>query len=140
MKLLLKITIFSIFALFLQSAFAQNPPDAVHKSFQQMFPTAKRVKWEQEKSKVWVAEMKKDGRDLEALFRTDGTFIGTEQEVSKDALPAAVKSHVQSARLEEVDQYKLMGGAVIYEVAGVRNGTKFEEYYFENGDPTSSPE
>ena len=57
-------------------------PQAVVQSFQAKYPTATDVKWKTEthnNKKVYEAEFKTDGKEVEAEFDEAGTFIREEE-------------------------------------------------------------
>ena len=78
--------------LVLSQACAQtNAPTEVTTAFSQKFPTVKKVTWDKENETEWEAEFKMDGKEYSANFTSEGIWQETEYEISKSAIPPAVK-------------------------------------------------
>lgn len=69
-------------------------PKKVEKAFQKMYPGAQRAEWELKRD-VYVAEFKIDGKDIEAWFNADGTWMRSKEDVSQKEVPAEVKKTVK---------------------------------------------
>ena len=67
-------------------------PKKVEKTFQKMYPNAQKTEWE---LKRYVAEFKIDGREIEAWFNADGTWMRSKEDVSAKDVPAEVKKAVK---------------------------------------------
>lgn len=69
-------------------------PQVVLHAFNTKYPNAKKVKWEEEEAMEYEAEFKLQGQEMSANFRADGTWLETETEIKKNALPDAVKKAI----------------------------------------------
>jgi hypothetical protein len=56
------------------------------------FPTFKKVSWDEEEEGEWEAEFKLKGVEYSANFLEDGTWMETEHEIKKSAIPAIIKN------------------------------------------------
>ncbi len=56
----------------------KDMPSAVIYAFKSKYPDGKVQKWELEKEGLWAVYFKDYGRNREAFFRTDGTFVKVE--------------------------------------------------------------
>ncbi len=71
-----------------------NAPPAVAATFELMYPGIV-PQWEFEQN-MWNAEFRKDSREMEAWFQTDGTWVMTETDIAVTELPAAVVAAVNA--------------------------------------------
>ena len=69
-------------------------PKKVEKTFQKMYPNAQKTEWELKRD-MYVAEFKIDGREIEAWFNADGTWMRSKEDVSAKDVPAEVKKAVK---------------------------------------------
>ena len=69
--------------------------EAVKKTFTQMFPDTQVQEWEMEMG-FYKAEFVKDGKSVEAWFKTDGTWMKTETDVLLSDLPAPAKEYLST--------------------------------------------
>ena len=96
-------------------------PEAVKTAFTAKYPTAKKVKWEEEDEGEYEAEFKLNGKEMSANFKADGTWLETETEIKKSALPAAVKTAIASQfagfEIDEAEQLETPDLGMAYEVS-----------------------
>jgi hypothetical protein len=67
-------------------------PKKVKEAFTMKFPTFKKVSWDEEEEGEWEAEFKLKGVEYSANFLEDGTWMETEHEIKKSAIPAIIKN------------------------------------------------
>ncbi|HZJ19858.1 MAG TPA: PepSY-like domain-containing protein [Pricia sp.] len=89
-----------------------DAPKKVKDAFAKKFPTVKKVKWDKENETEWEAEFKMKGTEYSANFMEDGTWKETEHEIKKNAIPANVKTTLDT----EFSGYKI-GEAEISETS-----------------------
>lgn len=90
-------------------------PEAVTKNFSVAYPGATEVKWEQENG-MHEASFKNGSLEMSAMYKTDGSFAGSEIEISADQLPEAVsKAAVASGTVKEASKMTLADGSILYE-------------------------
>ncbi len=82
---------------------SDDAPKKVKDAFAKKFPNVKKVKWDKENATEWEAEFKMKGTEYSANFMDDGTWKETEHEIKKSAIPANVKSTLDS----EFSGYKI---------------------------------
>jgi len=80
-------------------------PPAVMQTFERMYPGV-RAQWEKDNHK-YKAEFRKGRNEVEAWFKKNGSWAGTETDINPQDLPAAVKDYVRSkyhnARIDDAD-------------------------------------
>lgn len=91
-------------------------PKAVQENFKKMYPGENDPDWHIDKNGNYESKFKKKGIHFRADYNPNGTWIETEQNISKKDLPKAVKK-----RLEKDFDYKK-----IYEIEKVSHHTKGE--------------
>lgn len=94
-------------------------PKKVEKAFQKMYPGAKDVEWELKKD-IYAVDFRIDGKDAEAYFNADGTWLRIKEDVNASSVPAAVKKAVKEAypdfKIEDYDLVKDARGNEFYSV------------------------
>ena len=94
-------------------------PKKVEKAFQKMYPGAKDVEWELKKD-IYAVDFRIDGKDAEAYFNADGTWLRSKEDVNASSVPAAVKKAVKEAypdfKIEDYDLVKDARGNEFYSV------------------------
>ena len=94
-------------------------PKKVEKAFQKMYPGAKDVEWELKKD-IYAVDFRIDGKDAEAYFNSDGTWLRSKEDVNASSVPAAVKKAVKEAypdfKIEDYDLVKDARGNEFYSV------------------------
>lgn len=94
-------------------------PKKVEKAFQKMYPGAKDIEWELKRD-IYAVDFKIDGKDVEAYFNAEGTWLRSKEDVSASSVPAAVKKAVKEAypdfRIEDYDLVKDARGNEFYSV------------------------
>ena len=73
-----------------------NVPKDVKDALAKKFPAAKWEKWSKENDKTLEAEFVLDGKTVSALFSLDGTWMETEEAITVDVLPQAVKATLEA--------------------------------------------
>ena len=118
-------------------------PPKVSASLDARYPNAEILKLSKEKSltgTVYEAEMKVEGRRVDAIFDGDGSFKEAEASIAADALPAAVREDIASS--PQGDWTMLTIEAVTkgpetspskYEIILMKGGEKFEVEYAPDG-------
>ena len=69
------------------------PASAVN-AFKAKYPNVQNPKWEKESADEWEAEFKADGREMSAVFKSDGTWLESETEIKAEDLPKAVQEGI----------------------------------------------
>lgn len=99
MKNLFSILPLAFAALSISACAQVNVPEAAKTAFSQKFPTAKSVKWGEEKEEnakaVFEAEFKLNGKESSANFNEKGEWLETELTIKKADLPAAVLQTIE---------------------------------------------
>lgn len=94
-------------------------PKKVEKAFQKMYPGAKDIEWELKRD-IYAVDFKIDGKDVEAYFNAEGTWLRSKEDVSASSVPAAVKKAVKEAypdfKIEDYDIVKDARGNEFYSV------------------------
>ena len=102
-------------------------PKKVEKAFQKMYPEAQKIEWEMKRD-MYVAEFKVDGREIEAWFNAEGTWMRSKEEISAKEVPAEVKKAVKEAYPGwKAEDYKLntdARGNKLYSVELEKEGEK----------------
>ncbi|MBP3837809.1 MAG: PepSY-like domain-containing protein [Prevotella sp.] len=105
-----------------------NVPYNVQNNFQNLFSiqNSAYVKWEKERG-LYKAEFWHDGRQVEAWFQPDGTWVRTERDMSPMELPEAVKAYVEknypNYHIDDSDYVETPAGNY-YELELERNGKR----------------
>jgi hypothetical protein len=96
----------------------QPVPQAVLDSFAVKYPGAT-AEWEKER-KHWEAEMKKDGKEIKAIFDVKGNFLYTETPIAVSELPKGVVEQVAARypnkKISGAGRITDVNGVVMYEV------------------------
>src|SRR5680860_864403 len=125
-----------------------DAPKKVKDAFAKKFPTVKKVKWDKENETEWEAEFKMKGTEYSANFMEDGTWKETEHEIKKNAIPANLKTTLDTefsgykigeAEISEtsegsVYEFELEKGEQAMEVAIDTNGKVVKKEMKEEGD------
>lgn len=94
-------------------------PKKVEKAFQKMYPGAKDIEWELKRD-IYAVDFKIDGKDVEAYFNAEGTWLRSKEDVNSSSVPAAVKKAVKEAypdfKIEDYDLVKDARGNEFYSV------------------------
>ena len=94
-------------------------PKKVEKAFQKMYPGAKDIEWELKRD-IYAVDFKIDGKDVEAYFNAEGTWLRSKEDVNASSVPAAVKKAVKEAypdfKIEDYDLVKDARGNEFYSV------------------------
>ncbi|MDB4291798.1 PepSY-like domain-containing protein [Maribacter sp.] len=94
----------------------EDAPQKVKEAFAKKFPAVKKVKWEKESDTEWEGEFKMKGMEFSANFLEDGTWKETEHEIKKKAIPANVKTTLDTEfsgyKIEEAELSETQEGSV----------------------------
>tara|TARA_R110002049_G_scaffold309289_3_gene520283 strand:- start:4728 stop:5192 length:465 start_codon:yes stop_codon:yes gene_type:complete len=90
-------SLFLGFAMFAFTSVNDKVPQKVTEAFAKKFPTAKKITWEKENATEWEAEFKMNKIEYSANFLEDGTWMETEHEIKKAAIPKNVKDALMEA-------------------------------------------
>ena len=109
------------------------PASAVN-AFKAKYPNVQNPKWEKESADEWEAEFKADGREMSAVFKSDGTWLESETEIKAEDLPKAVQEGIATEfsgyEIEEAEAVERPGMALAYEVE-LEKGEKTVEALFD---------
>ncbi len=107
----------------------QDAPKAVKDAFSHKFPTAKNVKWSQEKNQEWEAEFKMDKTEYSANFLENGRWKETEHsfEISKvlPEMQANLDKSYPGFIIEEAEIFETKEG-LVYEFEMKKGKSKVE--------------
>lgn len=123
----------------LSTSCAQRPtaPAAAQSAFKNKFPSAQKVKWDQEEEGEWEAEFKMNGKEMSANFKADGTWLETETEIQADDLPQAIRTAINSQfvgyKTEEAAMVETPGSATAYEAELEKGDTTIEATFGADG-------
>ena len=87
--------------LFAASGFAQtnDAPATVQNSFKAKYGNVQVKDWDwEDDEEMYEAEFKMNGKEYEAYFTADGTWMKTKAELKKEELPAGVSSALNSGQ------------------------------------------
>ena len=94
-------------------------PKKVEKAFQKMYPGDKDIERELKRD-IYAVDFKIDGKDVEAYFNAEGTWLRSKEDVNASSVPAAVKKAVKEAypdfKIEDYDLVKDARGNEFYSV------------------------
>lgn len=126
LKLYLMALLVGIFTL--QSCDDDDPrviPTSVKNAFAQKYPSSVAYDWEKDRG-YYVAEFRNDGREAEAWFNPDGTWVKTETDFV-DVLPEAVQDYIDvnypGYRIDDVDWVETPSDEY-FDIELERNGKK----------------
>ena len=104
---------------FAQTVKQKDVPAAVLQSFQQKYPTVKKVKWDKEEGD-YEASFDLNKADVSVLMDKAGSVKETETEIELNQLPAGVLEYMQKnypgAKVKEAAKITDAAGIIIYEV------------------------
>jgi len=70
-------------------------PEAIKKTFEELFPKVKMVKWDNAEGNRFEAGFVLNGKDVVAVFMPDGTFTEIETPIQSNELPLRVLKSIQ---------------------------------------------
>ena len=94
----------------------ETVPVVVKTAFQKKYPGENDPDWEKDDHGYWESHFKKDGEKYRADFNADGTWVETENDVKKKALPEVILEIIE----RDYSDYE------ITEVEHVESATKGE--------------
>ncbi len=112
-----------------------NP--TVEDAFTAKYAGATGIDWEK-KGDYWVANFRKDAKDMEAWFGNDGEWYLTETDIPFDALPEAVKtafsaSEYQAWHIDDIDMVERKGMETVYVLEVEKGDREYDLYYSSDG-------
>jgi hypothetical protein len=135
MKGMLFLTLVLLFGL-APSAEAQgdNVPSVVKETFNQQYPNAENVVYEDNLLQVWV-NFVLNGDNMRANYTRKGQWKNTEKDWSYDQLPAAVKDGFLKSKYadREIEETKIIyraGGTQWYRLKARKNGLQKKHLFF----------
>ncbi|KAA5534524.1 hypothetical protein F0919_07845 [Taibaiella lutea] len=106
-----------------------KPTQEAKAGFESKFPGATNVKWEKEDDMLEV-NFKQGGKEMSALFETNGTLTETETEIAVTALPASasayMKQHYAGKKVKEAAKIVKADGSVNYEAEVEKKDVLFD--------------
>ena len=106
-------------------------PKKVEKAFQKMYPGAKDVEWELKRD-IYAVDFRIDGKDVEAYFNAEGTWLRSKEDVNASSVPAAVKKAVKEEGITQEEAIVVKANKLAcYLRNHNKNLTKKQEEYFE---------
>ena len=117
MKKLLYLTLIcvSLFAVVDAKAQFGSVPGVVTDSFKVKYPNAKSVSWSSKIGGTYVATFTQEGNDkYTAKYNKKGEWQMTTKEISKDAMPAAVKDGLAKSKYADATEWEIRGVTVRY--------------------------
>jgi hypothetical protein len=114
-------------------------PDAVRSSFYELYPNMFVYEWELEKKEnVYEAEFMNKGIEMEAIFRPDGIYIGTEIDIKMEDMPYDVLnafslSEYAKWKVEDTEEFIKKEGVKLYIIEVEKKKKKVKLYYSEDG-------
>lgn len=111
----LSMGVFSLILIFMLACTSQTGvPKNIKTSFEQKFPNAEEVKWDQENETEWEAEFTMHGKAYSANYSTDGSWMETEYEIEISDIPFAVMQTLDMEfigfDIEEAEMYETAEG------------------------------
>lgn len=129
-----------LLAAFLMSSFTfpnNQIPQAVKDAFTNLYPQVDNVKWEREYNGLYEGEFTVDGKEMSAEFMPDGTWMGTETEISLSELPAIIKKAVAKEFpgfvIDEAESIIMPDGTTNYGVDIEKGKESVEAVYTSSG-------
>jgi hypothetical protein len=117
---------------------ATEVPAAVKTAFAQKFPTAKKVKWQKEKTNDFEASFMLDSKEVSATYSPDGKLKEVETEIPVSELPKAVTEALNKkypgAKVDEAAKIERADNTVVYEAEMKVSGKKTDLLFDENGN------
>lgn len=105
-------------------------PNAVKKTFNEKYPNATHIDWEQEDDAEWEAEFKLEKTEYSAKFTTEGKWIETESEIKVKLLPQTVLSAIaEKFPNYEIEEAELINSPIFknaYEIEVEANEIEYE--------------
>jgi uncharacterized membrane protein YkoI len=112
-------------------------PKPVMDAFKNKYATGAK-EWEKEKDGTFEAEFKLNGKETSASFRSDGTFVESEEEIKLDELPEVIKDNVSKNysdfKIEEASKISTAEGKTMYEVEIKKGKEEYDVIYDSAGN------
>lgn len=109
------ITVSAVTLIFAIQGLAQiSVPDAVASAFQQKFPSAQIIAWEEEEKGIYEVDFKQNKQKHSASFDASGKWLSTETGIKKSALPDVVRQSINKTfsgyELDEAEKVETPDG------------------------------
>ena len=88
------LTISVVALIFLNTGCNSNPNEKITTAFNNKYPEAQKVEWEQEEENIWEAEFEMNGNEFTACFNTNGEWLETEMDFELSKLPDTVRQTI----------------------------------------------
>lgn len=142
MKQKLSVLFLSMVAMFLMVSCDNDDdnytPDAVVRTvFKAKYPNAKRVEWES-KLGYSVAEFKDNGKEKDAWFDANGTWLLTETDITVKELPQAIRTAIAGSKyagwkIDDADYLERKDMEPVYVVEVEQGENEMDLYYSPTG-------
>lgn len=114
-----------------------TPDGAVRLAFENMFPDASSVEWER-KLGYAVAEFRDNGKEKDAWFSLDGTWMLTETEIAVRDIPAAITKDIAGGqyagwKITDADYLERKDMEAIYVIEVEKAKEEIDLYYSPEG-------
>jgi hypothetical protein len=130
-----------VLVLLTSTAFAQpgadQAPQAARTHFAKQYPDAVVKEWERT-SKHHKVDFKVKGVEYDTYYTMDGTWVRTEHDIPKSALPAAITDAVKSGKhgswkVDDVEEHATPEHPVLYKVQVENDVEKVELFFTPDG-------
>lgn len=117
-------------------------PAAVEAAFNSQYGAQRGVEWDTERGGYIVAEFRKDGRECEAWYSADGTWVMTEADYGRNlqGLPQAVQDGYAATTyaqggwtVDDIDEIQRPGYETVYKIEIEKQGQPDRDLYFDLG-------
>lgn len=114
-----------------------TPEDIYVQAFQQLYPEASRVEWE-DKQGYKVADFRYQNKETEAWFDQSAKWMMTETDLLYTDLPAAIRTAFEASqyatwRVDDVDKLERVDTETIYVIEVESGKQEYDLYYAEDG-------
>jgi len=114
----------------------KDVPAVVVAAFKAKFPNCKAEKWQKEDDGYEV-EFDKGKDECEALFKTDGTWVETETELTEKQVPAKaiayIKTNFKGYKMKEFE-YEETTASKLYEIEIKKDKEEWDLYFDSQGN------
>lgn len=112
-------------------------PKAVRENFKKMYPGENDPDWHIDKNGYFESKFKKKGIHYRADYKSDGTWVETEQNISKKDLPKAVRKKLEKdydyKKIYEIEKVDHPTKGIFYDVEIKIDGKKKDIEFLEDG-------
>ncbi|MBS1647967.1 MAG: PepSY-like domain-containing protein [Bacteroidetes bacterium] len=119
-----------------QKITAEKVPAAINTNFKKQFSKAEKVQWELDE-KNYEVNFHQDKKELSAKYSADAEWLETEEEISMNEVPAAVKQALEkefgTAKIDEAEKVSRPNHVELYEFEIKSNKQKIEAQFSTDG-------